>query len=305
MSKFKPMLAETLPAAKMDTCPLPMIAMPKLDGLRCLVMDGLKSRTLKTIPNLHTRSLFERPELEGMDGELIVGLPTAQTVFQDSQSGVMSINGQPDVRFYVFDLWDCPHLPYSERLRLLTERVTALSDPRVVLVGSRVINTHAELEDYENYLLDFGYEGVILRHPEGEYKYGRSTLSQAWMLKLKRFEDSEAEIVGFVEGMTNGNLATVDARGLTTRSSHKDNMIPSGTLGALKVRDIHTGWAFEIGTGFTQAQASEIWENRSQYVGKLVKYQFFRPGMKDLPRFPSYKGLRHRDDVGDPVQSIA
>lgn len=38
------------------------------------MLDGkLVSRTLKPIPNARFRALYERPELEGFDGELIAG----------------------------------------------------------------------------------------------------------------------------------------------------------------------------------------------------------------------------------------
>ena len=139
----------------------------------------------------------------------------------------------------------------------------------------------------------------MIRHPMGKYKYGRSTEKQGWLLKLKRFSDSEAVIVGVVEMMSNQNEAKINALGLTERSSHKENQIPMGTMGALKVRDIHHGWEFEIGTGFTAEERQWFWDNRQTFeeVETLVKYQYFPIGMKDLPRHPSFKGLRSSDDM--------
>ena len=54
--------------------------------------------------------------------------------------------------------------------------------------------------------------------------------------------------------------------------------------------------AFEVGTGFTHAQRKEICENKVDYLGKYAKVSYQESGMKDLPRFPSFKGFRDTDD---------
>lgn len=299
--QFRPLLAEAVPKEFLPKIDYPVLASAKIDGLRCLVRGfELKTRTLKAIPNNHTRAVFDDPRLEGFDGELVVGDPFSPTVFNDSQSGLMTKDGKPNVTYYVFDLHN-EDLPYNERLSLLEERFKTLDDLPVVFLDQRLIHSHEELEAFEEEVLGVGYEGVILRSPQAPYKYGRSTLNQQWMLKLKRFEDSEAEIIGFVEGKTNNNQAVTDERGHTKRSTHKENMVPSGTLGALMVRDIHYGWEFEIGTGFPAKEAQEIWDDQKSKMGGIVKYQFFKVGMIDKPRFPSYKGFRHKADIGEPV----
>ena len=52
----------------------------------------------------HVQALFRH--LQGVDGELIVGNPTAHDVFQKTTSGVMSKEGEPDVTLYAFDMWN-------------------------------------------------------------------------------------------------------------------------------------------------------------------------------------------------------
>ena len=54
----------------------------------------------------------------------------------------------------------------------------------------------------------------MARHRHGLYKLGRSTFIEQGLIKLKRFEDGEAEIIGFKEKMLNQNEATIDARGV-------------------------------------------------------------------------------------------
>lgn len=293
---FRPMLAAV---AELDKLRFPLYASEKLDGVRCIVRDGVvMSRTMKPIPNPAVQSAFGRPELEGCDGELIVGRPTAPDCYRVTVGGVMREYGEPDVRFYVFDRV----LPgtFRERLCAIVDSGLLLT-PRTVLVRQGLVLTQDGLDSLEAVKLAEGHEGLILRAPEGLYKQGRSTAREQGMLKLKRFEDAEAEILEVVQGTRNDNPATKNALGRTERSSHQANKTPLDTAGALRVRDIVTGQEFNIGTGFTDAIAKDFWNNRESYVGQLVKYQHFAVGAKELPRFPSFKGMRDRIDLGEPA----
>ena len=282
---MKPMLACE---ANLTTLKLPVLASPKLDGVRAVVRDGVVlSRSLKPIPNRHVQLMFGRHELEGLDGELILGDPTHPEAYRRTVSAVMSIEGEPDVDFHVFDRWDRDY-PYNE---------VALSYGLTIPVCSTLIRTMEELEEYEAALLDKGYEGVMLRDPQSLYKFGRSTAKEGFLLKLKRFADSEAEILGFEELMHNQNEATINETGHTERSAKQDGLLPAGTLGALMVRDIHSGVEFKIGTGFTAAERQKFWNLRAPLRGALVKYQYFPTGSKEKPRFPSFQGFRHRIDL--------
>lgn len=282
---MKPMLACE---ANLKTLKFPVLASPKLDGVRALVRGGLVlSRSLKPIPNRHVQLMYGRPELEGLDGELILGDPTHPEAYRRTVSAVMSIEGEPDVDFHVFDRWNRDY-PYTE---------ITLSYGLTIPVFSTLIRTMEELEEYEVALLDKGYEGVMLRDPQSPYKFGRSTAKEGYLLKLKRFADSEAEIIGFEELLHNQNEATINETGHTERSTKQDGLLPADTLGALIVRDIHSGVEFKIGTGFTAAERQKFWNLRAALRGALVKYQYFPTGSKEKPRFPSFQGFRHRIDL--------
>ena len=116
-------------------------------------------------------------------------------------------------------------------------------------------------------------------------------------MKLKRFADGEAVVVGWEELMHNANEATKDELERTKRSSHQANKIGRGTLGALLVRDLVTGVEFSIGTGFDDATRKELWARRGSLQGALISYIFFPTGSKDRPRFPSFRGIRHVDET--------
>ena len=121
------------------------------------------------------------------------------------------------------------------------------------------------------------------------------------MLKVKRFTDSEAEIVGAYELLHNNNEATIDARGFTKRSTHAANKEASGVLGGFNVRDIYSGVEFDLGTGFTLEQRKNLWQawsnNHNYLIGKLCKYKHFPIGVVDKPRHPIFLGFRDRRDV--------
>lgn len=295
---MKPLLAGTI--KDVEDLAFPVFASTKLDGVRCLVKDGeAVSRSLKPIPNLYVQRMLSKMELEGMDGELTVGDPTDPRCFNITQSAVMSIKGEPDFTYRVFDVHDKPDLPFSQRLYLAFSRLLENSHIEHVTPVTHLTVINAEdLLELEAALLEQGHEGVMVRDPEGPYKYGRSTLKQGILLKLKRFVDAEAQIIGFEELMHNENKATEDAfLGHTVRSSHKAGKQPAGTLGALIVQDVETGIQFKIGTGLSAEDRAKIWGNRTELVGHLVKYKSFPVGAKERPRFPVFIGFRDKRDM--------
>ena len=301
MSEFKPMLASPTDGSKLT---FPMLVSPKLDGVRCLIIDGVAmSRSLKPIPNKHVQKLFGRKELNGLDGELIVGPPTAKDVYNKTTSGVMSVEGEPAVKFYVFDDFSAKDKVkqnlfgqeghFEHRLLSAIRRITLEDNCKEV--KHYKANNEADAGHYEAHFLTQGYEGMMLRLPSGPYKYGRSTAKEAWLVKLKKFDDSEAEIIGMTELMTNTNEAIRNELGHLERSSKKAGKKGKGVLGSLIVRDIKSKVEFEIGTGFTAAQREGIWKLNP--IGALVKYKSQPSGVKDKPRFPVFLGFRNTIDL--------
>ena len=283
---FRPMLATD---ADLDKLRFPLLASAKLDGVRAVVRDGVVfSRSNKPIPNAHVQKLFGK--YTHFDGELIVGDPTSKACYRDTISGVMSVDGEPDVKLYVFDHVGEPSHLYNFRAERLTKSKHVVVHEQVMCL------TLEDILKYEEQCLDAGYEGLILRDPNAPYKQGRSTVKEGYLLKLKRFVDDEATVIGLEERMHNGNVATVNELGRTARSSHKENKSGRGDLGALLLRH-SSGIEFSCGTGFTDGERGEIWANRDRYLGQLAKYKHFPVGAKDLPRHPVFLGWRDRRDL--------
>ena len=288
---FKPMLAGTL--TDVSALSYPVLVSPKLDGIRALVRGGvLVSRNLKPIPNLHTQGLFGLGELEGLDGELIVGSPTAKDAYRATMSGVMSVEGAPDVAFYVFDCMRQPELGFLKRLM----QANGFCNTGLTPVAHSEVASDLELLRVEESYLDEGYEGVMVRSTHAPYKYGRGTVTAQDLLKLKRFSDAEARVVGCIELENNNNLKTTDALGHAKRSTRKAGKAAAGKLGALVVQTPE-GVEFNIGTGFTDAERSALWQHPKALLGRLVKYRYFALGSKVAPRFPTFLGFRSEQDT--------
>lgn len=286
---MKPMLS----AALTDPASVryPVLCSPKLDGIRCL-MNGRTpmTRNGKPIPNKSIRDTLYGLNLPPFDGELVVGDPKAPDCYRVTNSGVMSHDGEPDWTFWVFDV--IGDGPFETRIAQAKALVQKLGHKRIRVVPHLLIKSEEALMEYEKNHLVAGYEGVMGRSLGGAYKQGRSTLRDGMLWKLKRFTDGEARVVGFDEQMHNANEAKKNLFGRTERSSHKANMVPKGTLGALKVVDTQTGTDFDIGTGFTDAERAEIWADREGWLGRVVKYKSLAVGVKERPRHPVYLGQR-------------
>lgn len=309
-----PMLAVTLPdGIDPPFATVSMGATPKVDGIRALIINGrLVSRTMKPIPNLAIRAALEAVLPEGADGEIMssafaptsaiastMDIPQAPPItFQECTSMVMSVHKVPPpgtTTFFMFDMvpGDTSQMdvPYVDRmaamakLRISRPRVVQAIDVRVVYLLPTLITDREHLDAYEATCLQAGYEGVMLRRMDGRYKAGRSTLREGLLLKIKRFTDAEASIVGCEQLVHSGD----------------SGMQVSGLLGAFVVRIVGTvgTHTFKIGTGFTMADRAAFWKRRVELVNtrQLVKFKYMAVGVKDAPRFPVFIGMRHQDDV--------
>ena len=306
---FRPMLAAEL--NNLADVKFPVLVSPKLDGIRCVIREGKAlTRSLKPVPNDHIRNRLEGMNLPDFDGEILVRPHAgesfhgelhewAATPFNEVSSAVMSKRGTPDFLFAVFDQVDS--LSYQMRLGLVTAWCLGHSHVyRVRHVRHVVVNNLSQLEALNLKYLSRGFEGIMIRKPDGAYKFGRSTVKEGGLLKLKPFADGEAEIIGYVERQHNTNQATVNALGLTERSHKAEGMVGSGTLGTLRVRGSGGRWdgvEFEIGTGFDDRLRKQIWEDQAYYLGAVIKFKYQEMGSVDRPRIPVFLGFRNPADL--------
>lgn len=319
---FQPLLAAT--CDDISKLRYPVLASPKLDGIRCVKLAGRAlTRKLKPVPNDFIRTWIEANLPDGIDGEIM--LRDHRAPFSEVSSAVMKKSGEPNFSFCAFDFvredgkFPTAEARFEERFRVLQEIENSTAGHpdmaclRVVpheLCGSA---EHLRLWISEN--LFQGYEGTMVRDPNGRYKFGRSTVKEGILLKIKPWHDEEATVIGVVEQMHNTNEATLDERGYTKRSSAKEGKVGTGKLGALVCRT-EDGVEFEIGTGFTDAQrvdwwkailqvradvgdeALPVWVSTELFLkeGNVLKFKHQPPpgGRKpgEAPRFPVFLGWR-------------
>jgi DNA ligase-1 len=301
-----------------DQITYPVLATPKLDGIRCLVINGRAvSRTFKPIPNKYIRATIEMT-LNSMqlDGEILVKNRT----FNELSGDVRREDGRPDFVYAVFDyVTDALSTPYVERMARLCETILPAFCKKILPVN---IKNAIELAQYEQDQITLGYEGVMIRTPNSPYKCGRSSTNEGYLLKIKRFEDSEGYILTCAEMMHNDNVATRDAFGRTERSSNKENLRPAGVLGKLVVKPLAAGpisiadraWLvanlhrldaailehplfFGIGTGYDAALRATLWTMRDKLSDKIVKFKHQPSGADVKPRFPVFLGFRDAWDM--------
>lgn len=298
MPVTRPMKATQL--TSLEDVKFPCIVQPKLDGVRCCVLDTVPlTASWKFIPNDHIRNTLMKFFQKNIswhliDGELIVGNNIQETV-----SAVMSKRGEPDFKYHVFDgvrYWDETRLSYDHRSKRLGEWLAVCNKIDWLLeVPSYDCISRYDLEVLKTELEE--YEGLIIRSPAAPYKSGRSTLKEHYLLKWKPFQDSEARIVGFIEQLHNNNPAEQNELGYVERSSCATQMDPAGTLGALLVEDVVSKVQFKIGTGFTARQRREIWNHKKDYLGKILTYKHQPFGEKNKPRIPVFKCWRDERDM--------
>lgn len=276
---------------------------PKLDGGRCVAIlppkGGrvvLKSRTGKEWGNFESvrlalQKIADNRKFIGnqyLDGE-VVSYVNDKIDFQSIQKTMLRKDGVEvgDLKFIVFDAaqeaeWREPKLPYIKRLDDALD-VCSHGDylgvsNKIDLVKAKYMDdpTPESLREECAKQVEQGFEGGILRKRDEPVINKRSKS----LIKVKLFQDAEAEITGTAELMREGK--------------------GDGTLGAL-ICKTGEGVAFEVGSGFSVAERDYLWSIRTELPGKFENYKFFELTRDRVPRLPIHRSLRSADDIGREV----
>ena len=263
----------------------PTFIQPKLDGVRCLIQaeftDVFKdmkvkaySRTGKEWKNIdhileELIPFFNKHPNVILDGELynhdlkddfekIISL-----VRKQKPTDLDVLESADMVQFHCYDTV-MEHIPYHDRALFL---ITNLNESYCVkfLPPVRVdCEERAKLHHQEN--LGAGYEGSILRTND-TYQCKRSHS----LRKFKDFHDTEATIVGYVEGKgkrkgTLGKFLMVDANGVE--------------------------FGCPPGKGYNYKDLADILKNIKDYVGKVATFTYFERTKAGSYRHPLFKCIR-------------
>lgn len=295
---YSPMLAAEAELGKINYGKQGMVLLPKHNGVRGCNQDGLlTARSLKKIPNDFTRELFSHNWFSNLEGELVVGDPFDEEVFSISTSGVMSKAGTPDVNWFLFDMFhETAH--FIDRLEMLAEAYDCIAHKsRVQVIEHHIIHSDEELTLLSDKYLRMGFEGVVLRRPDLAYKQGRSTAKEQGLMRFCPWFYSEGIITAINEGTVNMNVSKVNELGYKRKSSHKENLVPSGQAGTVTVFDAKLGLSHDVKVQTDKLQ-KEVWNNKARFMGGTLKYRY-KPPVKigGKPRFAQWEGIRHEDDM--------
>ena len=235
-------------------------------------LDGIRARWTGTELKTRNGNKIHAPEwfianwpAQALDGELW----TKRNDFQRIASVVL--RDTPDERWQevsmmVFDLPGSAK-SFAERVKLINKLVASTNNITLKAVPQEQIASAATLEQRLDKVVNAGGEGLMLHHRQALYKDGRSEL----LLKLKRHEDDEAKVIGYVAGK--GKYA--------------------GLTGSLIVQN-RDGLTFKIGSGLSDADRAS-----PPPVGSWITYKFFGRTQKGLPRFASFMRVRPHKDMGN------
>lgn len=287
------MLAIECPMEELATLQLPLYASYKYDGIRATSQGGKAiSRTGKEIPNREIQKLFKSLP-DGMDGELVIVDDNQNIVeFEDIESQVMSRDGGiRGFRYIIFDWCNSRFSPFRSRQAKLIKWWMAI-DIRSpwVIAEQRRISLRDDLDDFLQSALDQGYEGVCTRYELAGYKFGRSTINEQCLVKIKPWQDAEATIIGWRPLLKNENIQERNELGYAKRSKAKAGLKEEQLLGVIKVR-----WEnieFEIGTGFSFAQRKQYFHIGNGLFGMQITFQYRGLTKKGIPKHASFRHFR-------------
>lgn len=288
----------------------PYLFSVKMDGIRGLVGLGDKvlSRSLKPIPNkqIQDRMKIVNDTLKNrgiiLDGEFY----NHNISFQEIFSGVMTDDFEDsktvkknggvknvDLKFWAFDAIETKNKPFSERL-LLAEQICKEFPELLTFVEHKEVKSAEEVEETFNVYLEKGYEGLILRNPNSNYKFGKASLKQNIIFKVKPFVTFDAKIIGVVQSTEVDPNAEkkINELGRSQTSRKKGDRILIEKASCFTV--MYDGKEANVSIALTDEEKKNIWKNKESYIGKYIEYKGMVIGAKDVPRHPVL--IRFRPD---------
>lgn len=229
----------------------------KLDGVRALWNGKILSfRSGKEIQA--PRWFLEGLPKQSLDGELWMGRGSFERL-----SGTVRRDSPDDaewrqVRYMIFELPGASG-SFRERAEVVRQIVRQARVPWLREIEQFSVVDRSALQTHFSKVVKAGGEGLMLHHADAEYQTGRSDV----LLKMKPWDDAEAEVVGYKPGK--GKYA--------------------GALGALRVRT-PDGKEFYLGSGFTDEQ-----RRNPPGIGTVVTYRYREFTANGLPRFATFLRL--------------
>lgn len=184
------MLAQTYEPDKHD--PSGWLMSEKLDGVRCF-WNGTTLFSRNGVKIRAPKEWVDMMPAIALDGELWTGrddFHKAVTITIHREHGM---DEWKDVKYMVFD---APMVPgtFQERIAVAKKAIDEKPNKTVQLIKQSVCKSATHLETLMDEVCGGQGEGVMIKDPKSDYHRKRSYS----LLKVKRFEDAEATVIGHV-----------------------------------------------------------------------------------------------------------
>ncbi len=276
---------------------------PKLDGVRCLTVVDFESRTV-TQYTRNGKELINFPHIvkafeDNMDNFARSYVFDGEVVSKSFQDLMKQVHRKSDVqaqdaKLQLFDVVPLVEFKKGEsvmgqrrRSAFLRENFSKIfADSGCIEIVPQkefdldVFTDEIEFKDYNKAMVEAGYEGIMIKDPNGKWEGKRST---AW-LKQKPFIEVSLEITDVEEG-TGRNV---------------------GRLGAIICHGVDDDREIivNVGSGFTDRDRREFWDSRDTLPGQVVEVRADaitqnQDGTYSLrfPRFMRFRGFK----IGEKV----
>jgi len=243
---------------------------PKLDGVRVLTVVDYESRTV-TMYTRNGKELVNFPHIvkafeDNLDNFARSYVFDGEVVSKSFQSLMTQVHRKSDVeasdaRLCLFDVIPLVEFKAGEsvmgqrrRSAFLRENFSKIfaDSGCIELIPQKefdldVFTDEIEFKDYNKSMVEAGFEGIMIKDPNGKWEGKRST---AW-LKQKPFIEVSLSVTAVEEG--------------TGRNE--------GKLGAIVCEGEDDGKRIvvNVGSGFTDEQRAEFWEARDTLPGQVVE----------------------------------
>lgn len=278
-SAFKPMLAVPESRGRPDN----PVAQRKVDGYRLIIhisehSSSQEVRAFSRRMNEVTESLPELQEIDWPDGEYILdGEVIAETgSYSDTSERIGrkadNVEREVEMEFALFDTIvssgkDVHEKGYGWR-HTCTKGISASCDDRVY-----TLDLEDDIEKAMDNAVENDEEGIIVKDVSSRYEFDKR--SSSWQ-KCKIDEESvDLDIAGFQEG--EGRL--------------------DGTLGKVELETSDGIYVGNSGSGFTDEDRDEIWNNKEDWLGRTIEIEARGIGTEDKLRMPIF--VRDRSDDGE------
>lgn len=205
-------------------------------------------------PSWFTQDL---PRHMHLDGELFGGRKKFQST--------VSIVKTPEHALWnkvSYNVFDAPHLekePFEKRMKAVKEYFEKAKPKYAKIVEHEKCTGTDQVDKELKRIIALGGEGLMIRQPGSKYERTRSKT----LLKIKKFHDAEAVVVGYEPSKSNHSLT-----------------------GALWVK-MACGKQFKVGSGLSNKD-----RRNPPKKGTIITYKFQEYTNSGTPRFPSYVGIR-------------